>query len=202
MSCCGICVGHSGTGAPSSVSSFYQCSVSGVRQDLPVDDGVDVVLICTKTVSSQSGYELDDTDVTPCEEVLVFLFLTYCSKSTFCGHYFFTDKGGHSITNSTRIPLLILARFHSFIFPLLLSCLPLLRLISFSSCFHFCFGFIHSYNSFLCLIFPLPYLCPLSLLFVSAFTLVSPILHSYSLIFVNFFTLMRLFLFFSSLTSL
>lgn len=36
---CGICGGHSGTGAPSSVSSFYQCSVSGVRQDIPVGDG-------------------------------------------------------------------------------------------------------------------------------------------------------------------
>jgi hypothetical protein len=51
---------------------------------------------------------------------LVFLFLTYFSKFTFYGHYFFWDKRGHSITNSTAIPLLILARLHSFIFPLLL----------------------------------------------------------------------------------
>ena len=73
---CGICGGHSGTGASSSVSSFYQCSVSDVRQDIPVGDGFDAVLICTKTTSPQSGYELDDTDVTPCKEILVFLFLT------------------------------------------------------------------------------------------------------------------------------
>jgi len=94
--------------------------VSGVRQDIPVGDEFDAVLISTKTVSPQSGYELDDTDVTPCKEVLVFLFLTYFSKFTFYGNYFFWDKGGHSITNSTGIPLLILARLHSFIFPLLL----------------------------------------------------------------------------------
>jgi len=67
--------------------------------------------------------------------------LPFYFKNAFYGHYFFRDKGGHSITNSTLIPLLILARFHSFIFPLLLRCLPLLRLISFSSYFHFCFGF-------------------------------------------------------------
>lgn len=66
--------------------------------------------------------------------------------------------------------------------------------------FTFPLVFPHSYASFLCLIFVLPSLRPLSLLFVPTFTLVSPILHSYSLIFVHFFftlmsSLKRLFLF-------
>lgn len=87
--------------------------MSVVRQEIPVGDGFDAVLICIKTMSSQSGYELDDTDVTQCKEVLVFLFL-------FIPRTPFTDIISLGIKAATRIPLLILARFHSFIFPLLL----------------------------------------------------------------------------------
>jgi hypothetical protein len=50
----------------------------------------------------------------------------------------------------------------------------------------FIFPLLLWFPSFLCLVFPLPSLRSLSLRFVSAFTLVSPILHSYSLIFVHF----------------
>jgi hypothetical protein len=139
---CAICDGRSGTGAPNSVSSFYQCSLSGVRQAIPIGDGFDAVHICTKTLSPQSGYELDDIDVTMHGGFAI--SLPYCSKNTFYGHCFFRDKGGHSITNSTRIPLLILARFHSFVFH--------------SCCdgFHYCtsFRFLHIFT--FALVSPIP----------------------------------------------